>query len=83
MRSCLFGRDIWSTFVRSLPLTVADQPDLQAQVVSQREGLRQRIVEVHGFARMNIGALLRPMEFIQLEGRDSGRFVFTQVKGLA
>src|SRR5204863_2509256 len=69
--------------VRCLPLPVTDQSQLKAHAVSHLEYLRYRIVEVHILAWMNVGTLLRAMEFVHLEGRDNGTLVRSQVKGLA
>src|SRR5258708_13905850 len=52
-------------------------------VLLQRKNLHQRIVEVQGLARMDIGSMLGRMKLVELIGRNRGRFVLGQVKGFA
>src|SRR5260370_39412625 len=77
--------DSRAAVVGSLPLTVADHPELQERVhlLLQRKNLHKRIVEVEGLAGMDIGSLLGRMKLVQLIGRNRGRFVLGQVKGFA
>src|SRR6266852_897993 len=77
--------DSRAVVVGSLPLTVANQPELQErqELLLQRKNLHQRIVEVEGLAGMDIGSLLGRMKLVELISRNRGLLVFGQVKGFA
>src|SRR5262249_15002184 len=79
MRCSLGLSNARARFVRGLPLAISNQPDLQAQILRQRKGLGERIVEVEVLARMNVGTLLYRMELIHLERRNGVVFAFRQI----
>src|SRR5207249_10664799 len=83
VRARLRRRDVRSGLVRRLPLIVADDSELEAQRLEQRERLRERIVEIEGVTGMNSGALLLGVEFVHLEGGECRRLVLRQVERLA
>src|SRR5436190_18134951 len=73
----------WPALICGLPLTVTNQPDLEAHVAVQRKSLCQRIVKIHRLARMNIGSFLSAVEFVHLKSRNCGRLVLCQVERLS
>src|SRR6267143_879236 len=79
----LCGGNDWPVLVRRLPLTVAGQSQLQAQILFQMESLSYGIIEIKGLTWMNVGALLGTMKFVHLERGDGGRLITCQVECFA
>ena len=70
-------------FSGCLPLLITGESSLPLEAPGARRRIHERVIQVESLARMNAGALLYRVEFVDLKCRERKAFVPGQIKGLS